>query len=138
MSELGIYGLIINQEGRDQFDDYRTILIQRECCIPKTNDSQKPIVIKLFNKHHNKITYITLLDSPGEDFNNIWTLLDKHRNLQYADGIIFLINPLNIAGLLALIKEEKPGSLPPDLQPTRHNVEIIELLYELFMKTEAH
>jgi ABC-type dipeptide/oligopeptide/nickel transport system ATPase component len=135
LSELGISGSIINKDGEDQFIDNRKRLIRQELALLGTTTIQKPIVVRLHSNHHKKITYITLLDSPGEDFTKVERLAALHPNLQYAKGIVFLMNPLDIAELLRLIRKEKPGHIDPDQDVTVQNYKIVETLHETYLES---
>ncbi|PWV45826.1 hypothetical protein [Chitinophaga sp. S165] len=135
LGDLGIYGSIINQEGRDQFEKNRSILIQQELSLDGTTKDQHPTIVRLHNKHHKKVTYITLLDSPGEQFSKIDILIQKHPNLQYAQGIVFLMNPLDIGELLRLIQKERPGTIPSGSYTNNNNFDILETLYQFYLRT---
>jgi hypothetical protein len=137
LNELGIFGTIVNQDGEEQFESNRWMLIDQNTTLPGTPDLQRPIVVRLKSKHHKKSIYITLIDSPGEQFEELNILIEKHPNLQFADGIIFLMNPLDIGGIVDLIEEENPGTAPPrfgrNMVP---NFNLVENLYQLYVATK--
>jgi len=136
LSNLGIFGSITNDEGKDLFDRNQWMLVEQNIALDLTSDLESPIVIRLQSKHHNNVVYLTLIDSPGEHFEQLNTLLDKHPNLQYADGMIFLMNPLDIKGISNLIKEVLPKAVPNRYQKNRiKNFDIIENLYQFYLKT---
>ncbi len=135
LGDLGIYGSIINQEGKDQFEYNRSMLIQQHLSLFGTTEDQRPIVVRLHNKHHKKVTYITLLDSPGEQFSHIEVLIQKHPNLQYAKGIIFLMNPLDISELLRMVQKERPGTIASGTYTNNNNFDILETLYQFYLRT---
>lgn len=133
LSELGIFGSIINEEGKDLFEDNRRVLIdQRKALNPTLNKA--PIILRIHSIHHNKVTYLTLIDTPGENFSRIDELTKHHANLRFAQGIIFLMNPLDIRELFHLIQEAQRGIVPvqPDIKTS--NYDIVENLYELFRR----
>lgn len=134
LNELGIFGSILNPEGTDQFESNRSMLISQNLPLDGTKSLQQPIVVRLQSKHHRRSLYITLKDSPGEHYEELDTLIREHPNLQYADGIIFLMNPLDINGVLALIEQEKPGTIPFQRNSTP-NFELVENLFKLYLTT---
>jgi hypothetical protein len=81
--------------------------------------------------------YITLIDSPGEHFEELETLVNQHTTLQYADGIIFLMNPLDIQGIVELIEQSSPGSVPTRFERSlTPNFNLVENLYKLYITTK--
>jgi|GEM_PF-6776686 len=135
LGELGIFGSIINPEGLEKFEAHRQMLIQQERALHGTLEMEAPIVVCLHSKHHRMVTYITLLDSPGEHFSKLKELHTHHPNLRNASGIVFLMNPLDIPELLRLIRKEKPGIFPPGQDVNVRNYDIIETLYRFYVET---
>jgi hypothetical protein len=137
LNELGVFGSIVNPDGAAQFESNRRTLIEQQTTLVGTIDLQRPIVVRLQSKYHKKSMYITLIDSPGEHFEDLATLVEKHQNLQYANGIIFLMNPLDIGGIVNLIRQQRPGTLPPPhhllMVP---NFNLVENLYKLYVATK--
>ena len=133
LNELGLFGSILNEEGIEQFDFNREILISQQTALPGTTRTEEPIIVRLQSKHHSKVLYITLIDQPGEDFENLDRLITNYPNLQLADGIIFLMNPLDVSGILELLEEENPGTAPtPHSRVSIENFNIIQKLYDLY------
>ncbi len=137
LDELGIFGSIVNPEGIEQFERNKWTLIEQKMALPFTPELQRPILVRLQSKHHKKVIYITLIDTPGEHFEDINMLVEKHPNLQYADGIIFLMNPLDIVGITELIAQENKGSVPSRFERISvPNFDLIENLYNLYLITK--
>lgn len=138
LSELGIFGSIINQKGKELFEDNRRILIGRNIALSGTTIVEEPIILRLHSIHHSKVMYITLIDTPGEHFNRIDELTKHHANLRYAQAIVFLMNPIDIRELYRLIQDFNPNLAPlrSNYNTSTSNFDIVENLYELFRRGE--
>lgn len=134
LSELGISGSIINIDGREQFEENRQRLIEQEMALNLTTTMPHPTVLCLHSTQHQKVTYLTLLDSPGEYFTRMETLRTRHPNLQHATGIVFLMNPLDTVELVRMIRKESPGIISSNRPITARNYDIIENLYKLYLE----
>lgn len=136
LSELGIFGSILNEEGKAQFNKNRWMLIDKNSPLPTTLDRQETIVVRLQSRHSSNCIYISLIDNPGEQFEEVNTLTERHANLQYADAIVFLMNPLDITGITQLIEEAHPGTTPAlNQRDAVPNFDIIENLYKTYIAT---
>ncbi|TVL99007.1 MAG: hypothetical protein CV087_19690 [Candidatus Brocadia sp. WS118] len=137
LNELGIFGSILNPDGAEQFESNRWMLIDQNTTLSGTVEMQNPIVVRLQSKYHKRSMYITLIDSPGEHFEELSTLIAHHPTLQYADGIIFLMNPLDINGIVELIEQENPGTVPSRFErPITPNFNLVENLHKLYITTK--
>ena len=101
-----------------------------------TKDTQPPIVVRLESKHHQELMYLTFIDADGEVFENPNQLIENFPSIQLAEGIIFLMNPLDITGIKELMQEENPrGRANYSQRLEVENFDIIQNLYQLYVTT---
>ena len=135
LNDLGIFGSVINREGVTQIQENIACMVhQQQALEPTKTNTNRPVVIRLHSIHHKKVTYISLLDSPGEYSENKNEILDKLPNVQYANGIIFLMNPLDIDQLFRMLCKEKPAEVSPYKPVKVSNFQVTEALYEAYMQ----
>jgi hypothetical protein len=78
------------------------------------------------NNGQRKAVNLVLFDTAGEDMEDIDIMSSEARYLCEADGIIFILDPLQIETVRQLVKEDLPDRLE-SADPNR----IVERLYEL-------
>ena len=95
---------IENKEGKEKFSEYfQTLFVDKEILEGTKNEAKKKaILIRLDKpKANNKLKsmFLTFYDTPGEEFYDYKRLLEVHPNIHNADGILFLVDPLNMEGI---------------------------------------
>ncbi|MDV2998282.1 MAG: hypothetical protein N4J56_007987 [Chroococcidiopsis sp. SAG 2025] len=120
---------------RKRYEDgfYNRIFREKKTLVPTqsaTTDSRvkTPMVFRVTfnNGGKRKAINIVLFDTAGEDMANTDIMSTEARYICEADGIIFLLDPLQIETVRELVPDNLPDRVP-DADPTR----IVERLYQL-------
>lgn len=105
LSTQKVSASIFNPEGKEKFDSYYEQLFIRHMPLPGTlpNEagSNEPVIVRVKRRKGRKLKsiFITMFDTPGEEFYRKEDLLAKHPNIHNADAILFLADPLNMTSL---------------------------------------
>lgn len=131
-----------DDDTRDRWNrDFYTPLFVRKALLrptlPLSIDQQAkvPLVFRLTfdSGKHRRILNLSFFDSAGEDMNSLATMSAPHyRYICQADGIIFLLDPLQIPAL----RYQLSGVTLPTLDPNASPEYIVERLYSLFEKVQ--
>ncbi|GBL13176.1 hypothetical protein MTo_00466 [Microcystis aeruginosa NIES-1211] len=101
-----------------------------QATVSSTVDSRAktPMILRVTfdNNGQRKAVNLVLFDTAGEDMEDIDIMSSEARYLCEADGIIFILDPLQIETVRQLVKEDLPDRLE-SADPNR----IVERLYEL-------
>lgn len=128
---------MLGDETRSRFEsDYRGPLFRRKTMLQPTQsavvDSQikSPMVFRLTIKQgrRRRAVNLSFFDSAGEDMQSLDTLSAEARYICFADGIVFLLDPLQIDA----VRQQVPSSILPSRDPTADPAYIVERLRELF------
>jgi GTPase SAR1 family protein len=116
-------------------DFYKPVFVRRTVLpgtTPADRDSRvkAPLVLRLTSKDKllKKVVNTSIFDSAGEDIASFQTLSVHIRSILYADGIIFLIDPLQIES----VRQQLPGITLPSPDPRSHPDYILDRLLRLF------
>ncbi len=136
-SQFGFSLRMLGDDTRERFEtDYRTPLFRRKSLIQPTRsatiDSQikTPMIFRLTSKDGRKRRAVNLsfFDSAGEDMTSLDTLSTEARYICFADGIVFLLDSLQIE----TIRQQLPAEILPATNPQAEPTRIVERLRELF------
>lgn len=94
-----------DNRSRKTFDNYWRIMKKGD--FPggsRTTDEgiKRPIIIVL-KKQNGSAIYLSFFDTPGTEFNEMETILERYRGIYNADGFIFLIDPFTVQSIFQKI-----------------------------------
>jgi hypothetical protein len=99
-------------------DFYMPLFVHRTVLFPNRPAEvdplvKSPLIIRCTfrDRHHRRALNLSFFDSAGEDLASLTTMSLQYRYLSRADGIIFLLDPLQIPRVRSQISF--PGVLPP-------------------------
>jgi len=116
--------------------DFYTPLYERKTVLQPTQPGainsqvKAPLIFRLTMKNggHIRALNISFFDSAGEDMTALDTLSVQARYICHADGIIFLLDPLQIAS----VRQQLPGVNAPRYDPKAAPEYIVGRLRDLF------
>jgi hypothetical protein len=129
---------MLGDDTRTRFEhDYRTPLFRRKSLIQQTQSAtvdariKLPMIFRLTstNGRRRRAVNLSFFDSAGEDMISLDTLSAEARYICFADGIIFLLDPLQIE----TVRQQLPKEITlPYFDPQAEPKYIVERLRELF------
>lgn len=138
LNALNLQALIVNKEGKKKYNtQYQKLFVNNEP-LETTNridaQSAPPIVIRLrkTNTKRKEVMFISLFDTPGDEFNDPDLISEFHPHIANADALIFMIDPLNIQSIFDEIRPYIPKEADVYEEGLYHvDVEIIDNLLEV-------
>lgn len=101
----------------------------------KDRRTKTPMVYRIsFNQAKNQAVTLVLFDTAGEDMRSLDTMSTEARYITNSQGLVFLLDPLQIPAVREQMPSELLRELSPDEDPEAEPIKIIERLYELFEK----
>ena len=132
----GIHAKIINQEAEIRLLNHQFELYDHKSRLEGNAGMEvfEPYILRIFrsSKRRIKTHFYHFHDIPGEEFQNINNLLNRRKNLNHADAILFLIDPLQIKKIATEIGE--------DFEPQKNTKpdELLHKVLEVWSKNETY
>ncbi|HLZ63265.1 MAG TPA: hypothetical protein VKR06_40550 [Ktedonosporobacter sp.] len=121
-------------------DFYRPLFIRKTVLQPNRPaevDPQvkAPLIFRLTfeNAGRKRVLNLSFFDTAGEDMASLGTMSLQNRYITHADGIVFLLDPLQIPD----VRQQFPAAVLPPADPSVSPEHIISRLRDLFERDQA-
>lgn len=114
LKTLNIQAGIIDREGKSFYNRQREKLVIQNEVLDTTERLESggatPIVMRLRRSDTKRrdVMFLTLFDTPGDEFNDPDLITEYHPHIANADAFIFMIDPLNIESIFHEVREYLP------------------------------
>lgn len=111
LKTLNIQAGIIDREGKSFYNRQREKLVIQNEILDTTERLESggatPIVLRLRRSDTKRrdVMFLTLFDTPGDEFNDPDLITEHHPHIANADALIFMIDPLNIESIFHEVRE---------------------------------